>query len=136
MDALARWFESGGPVMWPIAIVGAIAVVAAPIALIVALVTASKRAALYISIALCGVAAILLSLGALGYLMSMRQVADALQYLSPEDQEVIRNEGISEAMTPAVFALWLSVVPLGGGVALFGLGYVRLIEWRRGSRTA
>lgn len=133
MEGLGVWFETGGPLMRPLAVIGLLAVAGTLIALIALRAKKAGKSALYTSIALCVVATLLLALGAAGYLLSMRSVHDALTYVSAGDREAILSQGTSEAMTPVVFALWLSLIPLGAGVGVFGLGYVRFIEWRQRS---
>jgi hypothetical protein len=129
MHNIAEFWEAGGPWMYPIALMGAVALVATLALGVVAAVArdeAGSRTTLVLSSTLVALGLATLLLGIVGWLMCMRNVELAIATVNPDDMEAIRAAGNAEARSPLILSVLLAFLPLCGGVALMGLGVSRL----------
>lgn len=103
--------------LWPAALAGLVAAVAAP-----------RRASL-IGAVLLASGALLLALSGAGYLQGTTAIDAALAYVDPSDAVAIRHQGQSELHAIWVVGLAAALLPLSTGAASLGLAGPRATPW-------
>jgi hypothetical protein len=131
MESLVRFVEGGGWPMYPLILLG---MVAAPASLalggIGALAKSARPAGIF-ALVLLGVGAGAVGFGAFGQHQGVTMMEEALAHVNPEDAEIIRAAGRSEARGCMVLGLAVALLPLA---AAAGLSLLALGKSRAGSR--
>lgn len=126
---LARMFEGAGWMMYPLLL---IAMAAWPASLVLPAISvfARKRSlALVFAMLLAALGLLAAGLGPLGMHFGMQTVNEAIVHVNPEDQEIIRHAGQSEARGCVFFGLIIAAIPLGAACVALGRA---VTEQRRG----
>jgi len=126
LESLARLFEEGGPPMYFLLALGALGLAATVGAGLFALLWKARRVALGVAVGLVALGLLILAVGFLGQAWGLRQMNAALAQVNPEDVAIIQMVGSAEARAPVILALLLCQPPLVTGIALVGLGWLRL----------
>jgi hypothetical protein len=122
---LERLFLAGGPVMYLIALLGGLGIPVTLAGLFFGIISKRPRRTLIASCAVLGLGALVLVLGAAGSAWGLHRTEQAAATFNPDDAEIIRHAGSSEARAPLVAALALGLFPAVAGLGLLGLGLIR-----------
>ncbi|MGC4118151.1 MAG: hypothetical protein QM765_27090 [Myxococcales bacterium] len=119
MFDLARYFEMGGWMMYPLVLVLMLALPSSLGLPIASYVVGKPKLAFLFSMVLAGLGLAAAGLGALGRGLGMRNVEQAIAMVKPVDAAVILTVGRGESRACLAFGLAVAVLPLAAaGVAL------------------
>ena len=114
-----RMFLEGGPTMYFVLCIAALAHLGGLAGLIVALVRKKRSLALGLGSVGIVVVVLLLAVGFLGYMYGMSRTEAALASVDPTVREAILAQGRSESMNNIWFSLCSAAMPLAFAIVLF-----------------
>ena len=124
MQFFSRMMLEGGRWMYPILILGGLATLGSLAGLVVALIKKSRAAHLGFGLGSLAAGLVTLGLGWLGYTGNQSLIKAALANTTGQTRLALMLKGNAENAWNVSLSLWLSVLPLIGGVFLLVRGFM------------
>jgi hypothetical protein len=125
IETLVELFREGGIWMYPISLLDC-GLVALSIVLLTIGISSKRRHALVFAAALIASGLVPPMLGELAHVLGMQEAEAAIARAHPADAAILRYGFQAESMSPLLFGLSGSVIPVFCGFALLGVGLGRL----------
>jgi len=119
------FFRAGGWPMFPILMLGMVALVATAVGLVVGLGGRRPRVALGFALALGVAGGLLVAIGGLTYLAGVRRVEMVLELVAPQHREQLLARGREESLNRLWLGSGAAVAPLAGAAVLLVAGLRR-----------